>query len=335
MTGTLSSEASLNVLRAAGEETRLRILALLADSELTVSDLTRILGQSQPRISRHLKLLVEAELITRVREGSWAYYRLTEYTPEAHLLSVILEQITPEDTVTARDKIRLAQVREERADAAADFFARNASDWDRIRSLHVDERTVEAAIIDIVGDRHYRSFVDLGTGTGRMLTLLGDRVDAATGFDQSREMLGLARAGLDEAGVRHCRVQQGNIMNLPLDGDAADLVVIHQVLHFLENPSGALREAARVLGPGGDLVIVDFAPHENDFLREQQSHLRLGFQSDQIVRWLHGAGLSFVRHVELRPDKSAPDGSMSVSVWLARDPRPAIPAVAIPNNDVA
>jgi ubiquinone/menaquinone biosynthesis C-methylase UbiE/DNA-binding transcriptional ArsR family regulator len=312
-------------LKAAGEPTRLRILALLSEAELTVSDFTEILGQSQPRISRHLRLLAEAGLLQRFREGSWAFFGLAE-RGAGELGRALIEQLDPNDPVLTRDRERLLAVRQARADAAQAYFAAHAVEWDRIRKLHVADAALEEAIAEALAEGPSRSLLDLGTGTGRMLEVFGPRIQRGLGLDLSLDMLALARARLDRAGLRHCSVRQGDIYNLMLPAESFDTVLIHQVLHFLEDGSRAIQEAARVLEPGGRLLVVDFAPHDLEFLREQHAHRRLGFSSDTVVQWMSAAGLDIVMHKSLPPEPGS-EGKIAVSIWLGRDRRVVKPIV--------
>jgi len=310
-------EHVLAALRAAGEETRLRLLALCARGDLTVSDLTRILGQSQPRISRHLKVLCESGLLTRLREGSWVFYRLALDGPGAAVARRVVDLLPEDDPVLVRDRGRMTAIQEERAGIAAAYFRDNAAQWDAIRSLHVDEAEVERALLDVLGARRgarLGDLVDVGTGTGRMLTLLGPMADRAIGVDQSREMLAIARAALDAADLRHCLVRLGDIYGLPLDDASADVVVIHQVLHYAERPGDAIAEAARLLRPGGRLVIVDFAPHDLEVLREEHNHRRLGFAPQEVADWCAQAGLT------VQPPEALPGKPLTVLLWLAERP---------------
>ncbi|HZB41119.1 MAG TPA: metalloregulator ArsR/SmtB family transcription factor, partial [Ilumatobacter sp.] len=258
----LSSDVVLAVLRAVGEETRLRIVALLQHGELTVTDLTDILGQSQPRISRHLKLLAEAGVVDKHREGTWAFFELVGEGPIADLVADLLIRLGDHDPVTAIDLDRLEVVRSRRAAAAQEYFAGVADHWDHERSLHAPDAIVEAAIRDVAAERPFQSVLDLGTGTGRMLQLLAEEgVDRAVGIDNSHSMLAVARANLERAEVRRVDLRQGDVYSPPFEHGTFDLVVIHQVLHFLDDPARAVREAARLVSPGGRLLIVDFAPH--------------------------------------------------------------------------
>ena len=320
---------ALNVaLKAAGEETRLRVLALLAEAELTVSDLTDILRQSQPRISRHLKLLAEAGLIERFREGTWAFFRLAEHGGGAELARALLERLDPADHTIARDRARLASVRQARAAAAQAYFRAHAAEWDRIRKLHVTDDAVEDAIRAALAGKPFRSLLDLGTGTGRMLELYGPEIERGLGLDLSLDMLLLARDRLERAGLKHCSVRQGDIYDLPLGNDSFDVVILHQVLHFLDDGARAIKEAARVLRPGGRLLVVDFAPHEQEFLREQFAHRRLGFAAETVAQWMTASGLEPVLHKSLSPEPGS-EGKIAVSLWLGRDIRAlqAVPSV--------
>jgi ubiquinone/menaquinone biosynthesis C-methylase UbiE/DNA-binding transcriptional ArsR family regulator len=311
------------MLKAAGEETRLRLLALLAEAELTVTELTEILRQSQPRISRHLRLLAESGLVVRFREGSWAFFRLPEHGDKAELARTLAALLDPDDRVMARDRERLAAVRAARATAAQAYFREHAAEWDRIRRLHAADAAVEAEIQQALADRPFRSLLDLGTGTGRMLELLGPGLERGLGIDLSLDMLALARARLDRAGLRHCSVRHGDIYDLALPRDSFDVVIVHQVLHYLDDGARALREATRVLRPQGRLLVIDFAPHELEFLRDEHAHRRLGFAEETVSQWLEQAGLDVISHRSVSPEAGS-DGEIAVSLWLARDPRLAI-----------
>jgi len=320
----LAFAALTATLKAAGEATRLRLFVLIAEAELTVSDLTAILRQSQPRLSRHLRLLAEAGLVQRHREGSWAFFRLGE-CGAADIARAVIARLDPDDPIIARDRERLAAVRAARAAAAQNYFRRHAAEWDRIRKLHIADAAVEAAIRAALGDQPVRSLLDLGTGTGRMLELFAKDIESGLGLDLSLDMLALARARLDRAGLKHCSVRHGDIYDLALPRDSFDVVIIHQVLHFLDDSARALREAARVLRPGGRLLVVDFAPHDLEFLREEHAHRRLGFAAETAQQWIQAAGLDVVRQQTLPP---GPEGKIAVSLWLGRDPRIALAAPA-------
>ena len=316
----LAFDAVNAALKAAGEATRLRIVALLAEAELTVSDLTAILRQSQPRISRHLRLLAGAGLVERFREGSWAFFRLADRGAPAELARDLVARLDPADATLTRDRDRLAAVRAQRAAAAQTYFRRHAAEWDRIRKLHVADEAVEEAILSALADAPVRSLLDLGTGTGRMLELFGPQIERGLGLDLSLDMLAFARARLDRAGLRHCSVRQGDIYDLALPNDSFDVVLIHQVLHFLDDGARAIAEAARVLRPAGRLLVVDFAPHDLEFLREQHSHRRLGFAAETVTQWMKAAALDVPLQRSLAPQAPA-DGGIAVSLWLGRDQR--------------
>lgn len=327
----LSFPLLLDGLKAAGEDTRLRLLALIGEGELTVSELTDILGQSQPRISRHLKLLAEAGLVERYREASWVFYRRATEAPAAALTNALLDLLAPDDDILLRDRERLEAVRAARAAQAQAYFRAHAHEWDAIRRLHAPEEQVEAAIKSALSGAAIGSLLDLGTGTGRILELFAGEMERGVGIDLSSEMLSVARANLERAGVRNATVRQGDIYSLALPRDSFDVVVVHQVLHFLEDAPRALKEAARVLRPGGRLLVIDFDPHDLEFLREQHAHRRLGFAPEIMENWLVQAGLSLQSHRLLAPQA---DGKLTVSLWLARDPRIAL-ASAQNNREVA
>ena len=310
----LSAGQAVDVLRAAGEPTRLRILALLAHEELAVLELCRVLDQSQPRVSRHLKLLAEAGLVERFPDGAWVFYRLTATGQAAELVAETLARIDPADPVLARDAAQLIQVRVERASDAAEYFARNAARWDEIRSLYVAETDVEQAILQAVGPGPFKRLIDLGSGTGRMLTLLAPRVEQALGLDLSQQMLNIARNHVAEAGLERCELRHGDIFGTRLPNASADLVVVHQVLHYLADPAAAVREAGRIVADPGKLIIVDFAPHGLEFLREQHQHRRLGFSDAEMKRWLGEAGFPSVQANALPP---AQKEGLTVKIWTA------------------
>ncbi|QQP88453.1 metalloregulator ArsR/SmtB family transcription factor [Skermanella sp. TT6] len=320
-------DSLLTALKAAAEPTRLRLMALCAQGELTVTELTQILGQSQPRVSRHLKLLCDAGLLDRFREGTWAFYRLAERGAFADLARTLIDAVPRDDATLALDLERLNAIKRARAEAAADYFRENAARWHEMRSLHVPEREVEAALLRLFPASGIQDLLDLGTGTGRMLELLAPRAERALGIDLSREMLAIARANLERAGLRNCQVRQSDMYQLPLPSASFDAVVIHQVLHFVEEPADVLAEAARVLRPGGRLVIVDFARHDLESLRTEHAHRRLGFGDEEVTGWLRAAGMAAGPVVRL------PGDPLTVNLWPATredGPRPAVADAAVP-----
>lgn len=301
----------LHALKAIAEPTRLRIMALCLKGELTVSDLVRILSQSQPRISRHLKLLSEAGLLERIREGTWVFYR-TMHSGLGEQLMRRLEDLLPaDDTLIARDMERLAEVKRDRREKAAAYFRETAEKWDQMRSLHADETVIEAAIADALDWTRIETMIDIGTGTGRLLKQFGPRLTQGEGIDLSREMLAIARANLEAAGLSHCQVRQGDLYQLPHASATLDLAVIYQVLHFVDDQVAAVQEAARVLKPGGQIVIVDFAPHNLESLREQDNHRRLGFSDAETNSWFTQSGLKQTSTTKL------PGTALTVCVWVA------------------
>lgn len=306
--------ALLDALKAVGEPTRLRLLRLLAHEELSVMELVQILGQSQPRISRHLKLMSEAGLIDRFPDGAWVFYRLSESPVFAALVEAILTG-WGEDPAHDGDLKALEEVRDQRLTAAQGYFENIAPVWDEIRSHYVAEADVEAAILTLLGDAPIGHLIDLGTGSGRMLTLLGARADSATGLDLSQQMLNIARAKTREAGLNGIDFRHGDITATRLGAQSGDLVIIHQVLHFLGDPQQAVREAARILRSGGRLLIVDFAPHRLEIMREDYQHRRLGIADEDMAHWQKAANLTPLQHLSLPPHQA--DG-LTVRIWLMR-----------------
>lgn len=304
----------LMVMRAAAEPSRLRLLSLCAQGALAVSELVEILGQSQPSVSRHLKLLCDAGLLERFREGAWVFYRLVSRGCGAALVRQILALMSSADPVLSRDNTRLAAIRQSRGQAAEAYFRTNAAHWAQLRSLHIDEKEVEAALLTLLGDRPIGDLLDVGTGTGRILEVLGPLALSAEGLDASREMLAVARSGIEAAGLGNCVVRQGDMYHLPYDDGSFDVVTIHQVLHFAEDPSGAIAEAARVLRPEGRLAVVDFAPHSLEALRSEHNHRRLGFSEDEVAVWCRQAGLTVQQILSL------PGEPLTVTLWRAIRP---------------
>lgn len=316
----ISFDAILAAATAAGEATRLRLLALLAEAELTVSELVTILGQSQPRVSRHLRLLVQASLAERHREGAWVFFRIAQRGPAAAFARDLIGRLSPVDPRLVADRARLGEVRQARADQAARYFAAHAANWDELRAMHVPQVKVEAAVRKAIGPGPFEALADLGTGTGQMLEILAPLATRAIGIDQSPQMLAVARVRIERAGLRHVQLRQGDIYALPVEVNSYDIVLMNQILHYLDDPLRAVREAARILRPGGKLLIVDFAPHEVETLRAVHAHRRLGFAAEEVADFLSAAGLEFVAADSLVPNSSE-EGKLTVSLWLGRDRR--------------
>lgn len=302
-------EDLLLLLRAAAEDTRLRILALAARDQLTVSEFVDILGQSQPRVSRHLKLMVEAGLLERFREGQWAYFRLARHPELAPVVEAIVAKLGAEG-----DMARLEDLRRRRENRAIAYFRTNAERWDQLRALHIDDAEIEKALIGLLPD-DVGSLLDIGTGTGRILEVLARHAERATGIDQSREMLAVARTNLARAGLAGVEIRQADMYALPFASMSVDVVSIHQVLHYAEDPAAVLREAARVLAPGGTALIVDFAPHDLVELRREHAHVHLGFADNQVAGWLAAAGLEAAQPLHL------PGKRLMVGIWRASKPK--------------
>ncbi len=284
-------------LKAAGEHTRLRLLALLSEGELSVKDLTDILGQSQPRVSRHLKLLAEAGLVMRSAEGAWAYYRIADPGEHRDLVGALLAPVEKSGGILTTDKKKLTAIRHEHQNQADEYFSKVAKNWDNLRNLHVPEEAVEAAILRVLGNKKVKRLLDLGSGTGRMLELLHQNYEYGTGIDSSREMIGVARAKLSSSGINNAQVRLGNILSLgdilsfEAGGQKEDLIILHQVLHYFDDPGQVLLKVAEILQKDGRILLVDFAPHELEYLRQNDAHRRLGLSKGQMEIWAKAAGL--------------------------------------------
>ena len=307
----------VTVLKAAGEGTRLRLLALLAEGEHSVKDLTEILKQSQPRVSRHLKLLADAGLIERNAEGAWAYYGLAPDGDAASLVQWLISRVDDDDIERSRDRERQQAARASQQALASEYFAKVAGSWNLLKTLHVPEEAVEAAVVEAVGSRHIDTLIDLGTGTGRMLEVLADSYKRGIGIDSSREMLAVARSRLASAGINHAQVRLGDIGDVDLTAGPADVIVVHQVLHYFDDPGRMLAQARRLLKPGGEMIIVDFAPHDLEFLRSEHAHRRLGLSQAQMSGWAAAAGLA-VDAVREFPGRGGEPG-LTVCLWRLSD----------------
>jgi ubiquinone/menaquinone biosynthesis C-methylase UbiE/DNA-binding HxlR family transcriptional regulator len=313
-------EDIVEIIRAIGEPTRLRILALLSHGEMAAGEMSVVLNQSQPRVSRHLKLLAEGGLIERRPEGAWVFFKLAEQGSAGRIVASILAEVPSRDFIIARDIERLKQVQAQREQQAQAYFEAVAEEWNALRRLHQPDQEVEEALSKAAGPRQFDFHVDLGSGTGRILEVLSTKVTRAEGIDSSRKMLALARARFDDRSGRSLSVRQGDILSLPYEDQSADLVTIHQVLHYLREPSLAISEAARVLDIDGLLLIADFAPHNFEELREKHAHRRLGFTDHDVTDWCETAGLKILEITHVSPPASQ-DG-LIVTIWKATKPRP-------------
>ncbi|MEM7728676.1 MAG: metalloregulator ArsR/SmtB family transcription factor [Pseudomonadota bacterium] len=303
-------ETYARTLKLLGHPDRLRILALLREEELTISELVSVLQLSQPRVTQYVRSLEDADIVERLREGSWVFSRLTPatYGRTSELVAGILDRLPDEDPTLCADRDRLEIVRATRAERAETFFADVANNRGRLSHEFVPQARVEAAILDRLGDRRFGSAVDLGTGSGRMLALLADRVAKGIGVDLSSDMLRVARYTLSDGAFGHLSVMQADLRRTGLPDGAADLVTLHQVLHHLDRPSDALMEAARLLRPGGMLLVVDFAEHEREEFRDDFAHRRLGFSPAEVSGLMAAQGLGQLSCTRIdMPDATQPD----------------------------
>jgi ArsR family transcriptional regulator len=299
------------LFQALADPTRLRILALLRVMELSVGELAQLLGQSQPRVSRHVRILSDSELVGRRKEGSWVYLQLADPRRTEALFDLYQGSDAEAEQLFIADAHRLDSVRADRAEAARRYFEAHAATWDSIRSLHIADAEIERAIAGLLDDRPLGALLDIGTGTGRMLELFAPRARSAIGIDRSSEMLRLARVKLEQAGICGASLRQGDMYALPLGDRSADSIILHQVLHYAQQPGAAIAEASRVLAPGGQILVIDFAQHDRAELKEQDAHLRLGFADDAMRGWFAAAGLRLDRIERLG------GGELSVILWRA------------------
>jgi len=308
------------IFRALADPTRLRIVRLLGSMELAVGELAQVLGQSQPRVSRHIGILCDAGLAERRREGSWVFLRAPNApasgSPLAGSVARLLEAAEREDPLFARqcqeDRRKLSAIRTAREKTAEGYFARHADDWDDLRSLHSSDGIVEEALIAALGDKPLGCLLDIGTGTGRMAELFAPRADRIVALDKSLEMLRIARAKLQHLPAEAVELVQGDFLDLPFPADHFDTILLHQVLHFALEPELALTEASRVIKPGGRIAIVDFAAHDREELRERHAHARLGFSDKQVRQLLRDAGF------KPSPPHALDEGELVVKIWVGK-----------------
>ena len=304
------------LFHALADPTRLRILSLLRAMELSVGELAQLLGQSQPRVSRHVRILSDSGLVGRRKEGSWVYLRLAEPERTEPLFELSTGIDTEAEQIFAADAARLETIRRDRAEAARRYFEAHAASWENVRALHISDDEIEHAIANLLDEKPLGALLDIGTGTGRMLELFAPKAESAVGIDRSSEMLRLARVKLEQAGISGASLRQGDMNALPLGDSSADSIILHQVLHYAQQPGAAIVEAARVLRSGGRLLVIDFAQHDHSELREQDAHLRLGFADDAMRGWFTAAGLELDRIERLE------GGELTVILW--RGVKPAV-----------
>jgi ArsR family transcriptional regulator len=315
--GDINVKSLLSGLRAVAESTRLRVLVVCDQGEVAVNELTRILDQSQPRVSRHLKLLCEEGLLERHREGTWAFYRIADPRngTGAALARSIIDMIPSDDPQLLADRAALDAVRQDRAAMAEAYFRANAESWDHIRTLYVDAAEVERGVMAALPTGTTHDLLDVGTGSGRILELLGSAVSRGTGLDLSREMLAIARAKLTAASLDNCQLRHGDMYDIPMGDSSFDAATVHLVLHYADRPYAAIAEIARVLRPGGRIIIADFAPHDLEELRTEHAHRRLGFEDQEVRGWFEAAGLT------PEPVRRLPGNPLTVNIWSATKAR--------------
>tara|TARA_R110001606_G_scaffold127923_1_gene262329 strand:- start:482 stop:1444 length:963 start_codon:yes stop_codon:yes gene_type:complete len=304
---------------------------LLQKMELAVGELAQILDQSQPRISRHIRILDEAGLAERRKEGSWVFLKPGPASELEILGRIFRSDKVAKSDQAMQDQAQLSLVRKARADMAERYFAAHADEWDAIRSLHLPETEVERAMLALLRDTQLGKMLDIGTGTGRMVELFGESAQSIVAIDKSPEMLRLARAKLLESEtvsgsnlVEKTELKQGDFNQLPLDNGDVDSVILHQVLHYAQHPEAVLVEVSRVLKPAGIVLIADFASHDREDLRTEHAHARLGFSDDSMKHWLAASQLDLVQ------TRTLDGGELTVKIWVAK--KPVIPSLH-PNSE--
>ncbi|MBV7266091.1 ArsR/SmtB family transcription factor [Erythrobacter ani] len=306
------------IFKALADPTRLRIAQLLGTMELAVGELAQVLGQSQPRVSRHVGILCDAGLAERRREGSWVFLRSTSGSGSSDAIVAAVERLLAtaerENAEFAElceaDRQKLAAIRNSREESAEGYFARHASDWDDLRALHSSDAQVEKKLAEALGDAPLGAVLDIGTGTGRMAEFFADKAEHVVALDKNLEMLRVARAKLQHLPTAQIELVQGDFSDLPFPAASFDTVLLHQVLHFAQDPALPLSEAARVTRAGGRIAIVDFASHDREELRTRHQHSRLGFSDSQMRDLLRSSGFSAREPVALE------GGELIVKIWL-------------------
>jgi ArsR family transcriptional regulator len=308
------------IFRALADPTRLRIMRLLGSMELAVGEVAQVLGQSQPRVSRHIGILCDAGLAERRREGSWVFLRTGANSGEAPPLSrAVAELLVEAEAADAQfaeecrqDRRKLAEIREHRESEALAYFSDHAEDWDELRRMHSSDEAVEAALARALEARPLGRLLDIGTGTGRMAELFAERAERIVALDKSLAMLRVARAKLQHLPAERVELVQGDFGSLPFAAASFDTVLFHQVLHFAQAPATVLAEAARVTRPDGRVAIVDFAAHQREELRDRHAHARLGFDDSALAGMLDAAGFEPAAPIALE------DGELVVKIWIAQ-----------------
>ena len=315
----LEFDQLVSTLRAVAEPTRLRLVALLAQEELTVTEISRVIGQSQPRTSRHLRLLVDAGILERAPEGAYVYYRLAEDSAEAEVAQAIATLAPPTDATIAGDLDALARVRQARAQAASALRSAHTEELEALRGLYAGEEAVEAALLEMLtSSGPIGRLIDIGTGSGRILELLAPHTSQSIGLDSDHDMLALARATLSEAQLSGATVRHGDLHRPPFEPASFDVAVMHHLLHLLDEPDSALADAARLLRPGGRLLVADFDAHDLEELRSLHGHRRLGVSTGELAGWASDAGLSLEQERALPPGDGRDGESLTVKLWLLR-----------------
>ncbi|MGQ5701533.1 ArsR/SmtB family transcription factor [Sandaracinobacteroides sp. A072] len=300
-----------DIFAALADPTRVRILLLVRDMQLSMGELADLLDQSHPRVSRHVRILAEAGLVKRQKEGAWVFVSLGDQVPAPEIFA-LLDRLDPQGSSIASERARLGQVRAERQKAVDDWFRAHAGEWDLMRRLGGQEDAVEAAIVSAARRPFVGRLLDIGTGTGRILELLAAEAESATGVDRSPEMLRIARGKLTADGEQTADLRQSDMRSLPFGPGSFDTITLHHVLHFAEDPAGAIAEAARLLAPGGKLLVADYAPHGQEELRSRFHHVRLGFEDAAILGWMAASGLGG------RILSAHPGPELTVKIWEGR-----------------
>ncbi len=282
----------LETLKALADPCRLRLTAVLLSGEFTVQELTRIMDMGQSRISRHLKILTEAGVLTVKRQGTWSYYRAGEECRFFSAIRPAFERELEMLTERSRDMAAVAEVLEERRRRSQEFFDRHARQWDDLARTLLPVPEYHKRLIKQVPEGV--TLLEIGIGTGALLIELAARAANVIGVDHSPAMLEEARRRLANDGVSSVELRLGEMSHLPLSDGSVGCVVANMVLHHAADPAAVLAEIRRVLVPGGVLLLADLARHEREAAREQLADQWLGFEENELTDWLKLAGFAVV-----------------------------------------
>ena len=282
----------IDTFKALADPCRARLTAVLLSGEFTVQELTRIMGMGQSRVSRHLKILTEAGVLSVKRQGTWSYYRAGEESTFFSGIRPAFERELSSLPERCRDLAAVSKVLEERRRRSQEFFDCHARQWDDLARTLLPVPEYRQRLLQLVPEG--ASVLEIGIGTGGLLTELTSRASRVIGVDHSPAMLEEARRRLNDRGIGGIELRLGEMSHLPLSDASVGCVVANMVLHHAADPPAVLAEIRRVLAPGGTLLLADLARHERESAREQLADQWLGFEDNELTEWLRRAGFTII-----------------------------------------